>query len=169
MRPAPPSPARTHVASLPPSCRALALDAAVYAEPARFAPERYLAPRAEPPPTHMGFGFGRRICPGRHLAEASLWIVVASVLAVFDVAPAKDAQGRDVLPEARFTEALTRCVVRLRAECGEADSRGRQPSGAVWVCDQAEVGAGAEACGAALSSRGFCALWSHTTYSERRA
>ncbi|GJE86824.1 cytochrome P450 [Phanerochaete sordida] len=101
---------------------ALARDPAVYSDPERFWPGRYQAPHSEPPPTGLGFGFGRRVCPGRHLAEASLCIVVASVLAVFDIAPAKDAQGRDVLPEVRFTEAITshpepfKCRISPRSE-----------------------------------------------------
>ncbi|GJE86823.1 cytochrome P450 [Phanerochaete sordida] len=101
---------------------ALARDPAVYSAPERFWPERYQAPHSEPPPTGLGFGFGRRVCPGRHLAEASLCIVVASVLAVFDVAPAKDAHGREVLPEVRFTQAITshpepfKCRIAPRSE-----------------------------------------------------
>lgn len=45
-----------------------------------------------------GFGFGRRICPGRHLAYESIWIAVTSVLAVYDIAPAMDERGTPILP-----------------------------------------------------------------------
>lgn len=38
----------------------------------------------------------RRLCPGRHLASSTLWLVVASVLAVFDVTKAKDESGNDI-------------------------------------------------------------------------
>ena len=37
-----------------------------------------------------------RICPGRHFAEAGLFIIVASVLHVFDVTPPLDEQGRPI-------------------------------------------------------------------------
>jgi cytochrome P450 len=33
----------------------------------------------------LAFGAGKRICPGRHFADATLFILVSSVLAVFDV------------------------------------------------------------------------------------
>lgn len=109
------------------------MDETVYKNPDTFAPERYLAQHGgEPFPTGKVFGFGRRsarvehglragglthrlfsslrICPGRHLAEASVWIVVASILAVFDISAEKDAQGRDIVPEVAFTNAITRYV-----------------------------------------------------------
>lgn len=50
-----------------------------------FRPERFLG--NEKPPT-VGFGFGRRICPGRHVARNSLWISIARLLWAFDVKPA---------------------------------------------------------------------------------
>ena len=49
-----------------------------------------------------------RICPGRYLAEASLWIVTATLLAAFDIEALKDDKGRDIVPDAVFTEAITR-------------------------------------------------------------
>lgn len=33
----------------------------------------------------LAFGAGKRICPGRHFVDATLFILAASVLAVFDV------------------------------------------------------------------------------------
>ncbi|OBZ79891.1 O-methylsterigmatocystin oxidoreductase [Grifola frondosa] len=45
-------------------------DEAVYADPARFNPDRYA--QGEPDPARAVFGFGRRICPGRHLADWSI-------------------------------------------------------------------------------------------------
>ena len=44
------------------------------------------------------FGFGRRGCPGKQFAYEALWIAMASVLAVFDIARAKDEQGREIVP-----------------------------------------------------------------------
>ena len=63
-------------------------DERVYAEPFRFWPERYLPKEkggnGEPLPVGQ-FGFGRRICVGRNLAENSLLIVLATMLATLDV------------------------------------------------------------------------------------
>ena len=44
----------------------------------------------------------RSVCPGRHFAQATLTIALASVLHVFDVGPPLDAHGVPitVVPEA---------------------------------------------------------------------
>jgi cytochrome P450 len=39
-------------------------------------------------PRSAAFGFGRRVCPGSHLADQALFAGVASILATFYVAPA---------------------------------------------------------------------------------
>ncbi|KAK1757145.1 cytochrome P450 1A2 [Echria macrotheca] len=71
-----------------PNVWAMMHDENVYAEPHRFWPERYL-PRGEggnEEPLPVGnFGFGRRICIGRNLAENSLLIVLATMLATVDI------------------------------------------------------------------------------------
>lgn len=87
--------------------KAISLDEAVYKNPNAFWPDRYLPENGEPAPTEFVFGFGRRVCPGRFLADASIWIVAASLLAAFDILPVQDENGRDVLPDATFTQALT--------------------------------------------------------------
>ncbi|AEO62931.1 uncharacterized protein THITE_154420 [Thermothielavioides terrestris NRRL 8126] len=71
-----------------PNVWAMLHDESIYAEPFRFWPERYL-PRdrggnGEPLPVG-NFGFGRRICIGRNLAENSLLIVLATMLATVDI------------------------------------------------------------------------------------
>ncbi|KAF8910208.1 hypothetical protein CPB84DRAFT_1764930 [Gymnopilus junonius] len=38
----------------------------------------------------MAFGFGRRICPGSHVAISMLWLWAASFLATFSVSKAVD-------------------------------------------------------------------------------
>ena len=47
--------------------------------PQTFKPERWLKPGAEQRRYHA-FGYGRRICPGRHIAENSVFVVMAKVL-----------------------------------------------------------------------------------------
>ena len=45
------------------------------------------------------FGIGKRICPGRHLVEATLFVVVvSSIFSVFnrDVTKAKDENGNEI-------------------------------------------------------------------------
>ena len=54
-----------------------------------------------------------RRCPGLHLIESSLWIVIASMLATFDIKKAVDAQGRIIEPVVGFENAVFRYVLRL--------------------------------------------------------
>ena len=53
-------------------------------------------------PVNVAFGFGRRVCPGRHMAYESLWITIASLIATFDVSKARDEQGNEITPTAEY-------------------------------------------------------------------
>ncbi|KAH9070992.1 cytochrome P450 [Lactarius deliciosus] len=64
-------------------------DPAVFAEPDRFYPERWLSADALAFP-NQAFGFGARQCPGRFLARASTWSNIASILATFHITPTED-------------------------------------------------------------------------------
>lgn len=54
---------------------------------------------------HFGFGGGRRICPGLHVAEKSLFINIARSLWGFDIALAKD-EDRNFIPVEFTTRGL---------------------------------------------------------------
>jgi len=59
-------------------------------------------------PKEMVFGFGRRICPGRFFADASLWLAIANVLCVFNVLrPLDPVTGEEFVPEAAFKSGLS--------------------------------------------------------------
>jgi len=63
-------------------------DPQTYANPSQFKPERFLDNDGKDPerePRTICFGFGRRICPGIHLADASIWLSTVMSLAVFDI------------------------------------------------------------------------------------
>lgn len=63
-------------------------DPEIYDEPMAFKPERFLETTGKEPtpdPHSFVFGFGRRICPGRILAENSLYLNIAQSLAVFNI------------------------------------------------------------------------------------
>ncbi|CAZ82488.1 unnamed protein product [Tuber melanosporum] len=70
-----------------------------------FIPERYLGSgkidRMEPYPHrdgHSAFGWGRRICPGKQLAENSLFITITRVLWAFNISKATDKHGQEITP-----------------------------------------------------------------------
>ncbi|TFK97041.1 cytochrome P450 [Pterulicium gracile] len=71
-----------------------------------FNPERFLPKdgAAMPPdPVVACFGYGRRICPGRHFAMNNLFIVMSSILATFNIAKALDANGKEIEPGLEFS------------------------------------------------------------------
>ncbi|KAG2104686.1 cytochrome P450 [Suillus discolor] len=76
-------------------------DPQTYTNPSQFNPERFLAKDGNEPemdPRTVCFGFGRRICPGLHLADASVWISAAMSLAVFDISKVVE-NGVEITPE----------------------------------------------------------------------
>ncbi|KAL1689503.1 cytochrome P450 [Schizophyllum commune] len=91
---------------------AMTHDEDVYTDPWRFDPDRYLplnkGGRGEPLPA-AHFGFGRRICPGRHLGEASVFIAIATILHVLVIKKMKDENGEEItidLETATYTTGL---------------------------------------------------------------
>ncbi|CAE6505303.1 unnamed protein product [Rhizoctonia solani] len=99
---------------------AISYDEAVYHEPERFNPDRFLDPRV---PAAPAFGFGRRSCPGVHLAESTLFITITSLLALFDIRAAKDENGKEIVPEIKMkANALVsypadfKCLITPRSE-----------------------------------------------------
>ncbi|KAJ7744056.1 cytochrome P450 [Mycena maculata] len=92
-------------------------DPAVYPSPSTFDPTRHLVTPAQREPRTTCFGFGRRVCPGRELAEASVFMCVAMTLAVFDI-----GKGPGALPVHQNTQGTISsvkpfdCVVKPRSE-----------------------------------------------------
>ncbi|KAF8884123.1 cytochrome P450 [Infundibulicybe gibba] len=85
-------------------------DPNVYHDPDTFDPSRFLPkPEGNGEPHPIGaFGFGRRICPGQHLAEASVWIGIATILSQLVISRAVDGNGMEVIPKLEFTSSITR-------------------------------------------------------------
>ncbi|KAI9057429.1 CyP450 monooxygenase [Trametes sanguinea] len=77
-------------------------DPGEYPDPEEFRPERFLDPKTRDPMAFV-FGSGRRICAGRHFADASLFIIVASVLHTLNIEPPQDEHGKPIHVEPKVT------------------------------------------------------------------
>ena len=102
-----------------------------WTSPEHFQPERFSAfPALAPtyaaagdgkPRDHLGYGAGRRICPGIHLAERNLFIGVAKLLWAFEFREPHGASS-DVSPETGASQGFLHCPkdyecsVTLRSE-----------------------------------------------------
>ncbi|KAK0437376.1 cytochrome P450 [Armillaria borealis] len=93
-----------------------------YPNPEVFDPTRFMGPSPQLDPRELIFGFGRRICPGRLLAEASVFLAMARLLAVFNVTKAIDENGvtQEPVPgqvAGVLSDTLPfKCVVKPRSE-----------------------------------------------------
>ncbi|KAH7887307.1 cytochrome P450 [Phlebopus sp. FC_14] len=88
---------------------AMSRDESRYPNASQFNPGRFFNADGtlnDDEPQSFAFGFGRRICPGRYVGDASLWSSIATMLATLDFAWAKDAQGRDVVFEPTYENSL---------------------------------------------------------------
>jgi len=104
-------------------------DPTVYSEPEKFIPERYIKDGKLDPtvrdPVVAAFGFGRRICPGRHLSDNSLYAMISSVLSVYDITPVYDDQGNTVDLAVEFTSGMLtypvpfKCRITPRSHAAE--------------------------------------------------
>ncbi|KAI0812779.1 cytochrome P450, partial [Irpex lacteus] len=93
--------------------------------PDQFIPERYLQPNSDkhtPDPNQYIFGFGRRVCPGRYLAENSMYILIASLVYLFDFNVPRDAAGKEVPINPTWKASLTsypnpfKCDIKPRSK-----------------------------------------------------
>ncbi|KAG1742544.1 cytochrome P450 [Suillus lakei] len=89
---------------------AISRDESLYPDASRFDPQRHLTAEGklkdDPLAGHFAFGFGRRICPGRHFAELSLWAAMVSILSTVRITKAKDSEGIDIPVIPEYTAGL---------------------------------------------------------------
>ena len=88
---------------------AIHMDPKRHPDPLRFDPDRFkddvqglndFGTNSEPARRGtFAFGAGRRVCQGMHVAERSLFLAISRILWAFDILPAKDESGNDVIPD----------------------------------------------------------------------
>ncbi|KAG1788818.1 cytochrome P450 [Suillus plorans] len=88
-------------------------DAKRYPDASTFIPERFMnadGALTDDDPADYIFGLGRRRCPGRYAADASVWSAIVTMLATVEFSPAKDDQGKVIEFAPQFTTGLTHSV-----------------------------------------------------------
>jgi cytochrome P450 len=98
----------------------------LHADPDTFAPERYLdhpLPAADyiniadaSARDHFTYGAGRRVCPGIHVAEKSLFINIVRTLWGFDLSKKKAVDGGWVEPRTEMVRGFLSVPVPFEAE-----------------------------------------------------
>ncbi|EGO24745.1 hypothetical protein SERLADRAFT_449501 [Serpula lacrymans var. lacrymans S7.9] len=80
-----------------------------YPDPYTFKPERFLVNGELNDDTAIyAFGFGRRICVGRHVADATVWAAIASILAAFNIKKDRDEHGNEIEIDMKFSLEMIR-------------------------------------------------------------
>lgn len=116
-------------------------DASRYENPGAFDPDHFagctkLAPELANGPyedrDHYGYGAGRRLCPGIHLAERNLFLAMAKLLWAFDMLPGLDESGHEppvnTDPRTAYCEGFLVCAFPFDARF---HIRGKEREGAI--------------------------------------
>lgn len=121
-------------------------DSATYPDPMSFRPERFIETethKAEPDPRAWTFGYGRRVCPGRYVADNALFLTIAQFLAVFNVEKPVE-NGKVVEPEVKFEPGVVSHPVPYKASIVPRTEKHRERIAAAekeypWEKSDAEV------------------------------
>lgn len=137
---------------------AIHMDPVRHPDPRTFNPDRYkddhqsLADAAANPDAskrdQFTFGAGRRICPGIHVAERSLFLGMSRILWAFKIEPALDKNGKPIIPDhnkltqgfvcmpepfpAKFTPRTQAKADRVTKEWKEAEKECLDPVTKQW-------------------------------------
>ncbi|CAE6417116.1 unnamed protein product [Rhizoctonia solani] len=104
---------------------AITRDERIYPDPEKFIPERFDRSRPGPNPLNprdFVCGIGRRICPGNHIADVSVFLAIASLIATMDISKSRDSSGVQIEPVVeRSSGAVSqlrpfKCSIKARSE-----------------------------------------------------
>jgi len=128
---------------------AIHMDPQRHPDPRRFEPDRYKDDRqslgdaaANPDASkrdQFTFGAGRRICPGIHVAERSLFLGVSRMLWGFDIKPTLDKDGKEIIPDPeRLTQGFVCMPEEFPARITPRDEKRKQKIIDEWTQAEAE-------------------------------
>lgn len=63
-----------------------------YPDPHTFNPSRFLKQTPDPDPRRFVFGFGRRVCPGQHIANNGAFTMCAAFMSVFNITAGEETK-----------------------------------------------------------------------------
>ncbi|KZP23269.1 cytochrome P450 [Athelia psychrophila] len=116
-----------------PNTWAVLNDERMYPDPFVFNPDRFMKNGSLDPSVRdpeAAFGYGRRICPGRHMAQDTIWVNIACILACFNIEKPLDAHGNAVEPSVKYIPQILRhpepfgCRIKPRSNQVEDMIRG---------------------------------------------
>ncbi|OSX58667.1 hypothetical protein POSPLADRAFT_1153045 [Postia placenta MAD-698-R-SB12] len=98
----------------------------IYSDPEKFFPERFeemdTQTANQKDPRKFIFGFGKRICPGRYLADETVWLAIANILATMNIQKCRDPSGQEITPIPSFKTGIVSqvdpflCEIKPRTE-----------------------------------------------------
>ncbi|KAF8990306.1 cytochrome P450 [Cyathus striatus] len=85
-----------------PNIWAMVHDDSIYPDPNEFKPKQFFMENGQlnDDISDLPFGFGR----GRHMASATVWLTIATVLTVFNIRKAKDDHGNKIPVSGMYTD-----------------------------------------------------------------
>ncbi|KAB5588223.1 Cytochrome P450 family protein [Ceratobasidium theobromae] len=104
---------------------AITRDERLFPDPEKFIPERFDESGGGGTPLNpkdIIFGVGRRVCPGQHIADASIYLVMANLIATMDITKALDENGKEIEPAVVRGPSLIcqlrpfKCSIKPRSE-----------------------------------------------------
>ncbi|KAL3961135.1 hypothetical protein ACCO45_006252 [Purpureocillium lilacinum] len=119
-----------------PNIWVMAFDANDFPDPYAYKPERWLDANKV---LHSSFGFGRRVCPGRHLGYSSTFIVIARMLWAYTISHAyRDGKRVEIDPwDLKFT--FTAASKPFDASFRARSPHHRQLIEAAWANSEREL------------------------------
>ncbi|KZP18991.1 cytochrome P450 [Athelia psychrophila] len=94
-----------------PNSWAVLNDERMYPDPFVFNPDRFITGDKLDPSVRdpdAAFGYGRRICPGQHMAQGTIWLNVGCILACFNIEKPVDKHGNVFEPSVKYISGILR-------------------------------------------------------------